>query len=385
MSKTMTHRDRVLAALAHQEPDRIPIDFCSNACTAIHREGYKQLHEHLRMGTEPELLHRWQQIVDVGEEMKRRFDVDFRGVFLGTPDRSTAVEMGKERYKDKWGVVRTKPPSSYYYDLEKSPLAGQITVGDIARYPWPDPYDPGITTGLKESVERIRRETDYALVLNLPSAFVHASQYLRGFQDWFDDCAINHRLLEALFDAILEVNLAICENALRLVGDQVDVVFTADDLGTQEGPQISPELFRKLFKPRFKRYFTLIHDLSSARLLFHTCGSVWLLLDDLVDVGIDILNPVQVTAARMNTFKLKERYGDLLSFWGAIDTQRVLPRGSIEDVKAEVRRRIDDLALNGGYVVTAVHNIQPDVPPENIVAMYDFAREYGRYGRAKVI
>jgi len=176
--------------------------------------------------------------------------------------------------------------------------------------------------------------------------------------------------------------LAICENALRPVGKQVDVIFTADDLGTQEGPQFSPELFRKLFKPRFKRYFTLMHDLSSARIVFHTCGSVWLFLDDLVDAGIDILNPIQVTAANMDTLKLKERYGNSLSFWGGIDTQRVLPRGSIKDVEAEARRRIEDLSRNGGYVVAATHNIQPDVPSENIVTMYDFARKYGRYRKA---
>ncbi len=375
----MTHRERVLAALAHREPDRVPIDFCSNTVTAIHMEGYKNLRQYLGMGGEPELMHRWQQIVDVGEEIKRRFEIDFRGVFLGKGDRRVNIELGEGCYKDKWGVVRTKPPSSYYYDLEKSPLAGEITVGDIARHPWPDPDDPGLTRGLKERVERMRRETDYAIVLNLPSAFVQTSQYLRGFHDWFDDCAISHKLLEALFDAILEVNLAICENALRLVGNQVDVIYTADDLGTQEGPQFSPELFLKLFKPRFKRYFRLMHDLSPAKILFHTCGSVWLFLDDLVDAGIDILNPVQVTAAHMNTSRLKERYGHALSFWGAIDTQRVLPRGTVEDVNAEVRRRIGDLADDGGYVVAAVHNLQPDVPPENILAMYDFAREYGRY------
>jgi uroporphyrinogen decarboxylase len=326
-------------------------------------------------------MHRWQQIVDVGDEIKRRFDVDFRGVFLGEPERTADLELGEGRYKDMWGVVRRKPPSSLYYDLEESPLAGEIAIRDIVRYPWPDPDDPGMTRGLRDRIDGIRNDTDYAIVLNLPSAFVHASQYLRGFEDWFDDCINDHKRLEALFDAILEVNMAICERALRLVGDRVDVVFTADDLGTQGGPQVSPELFRKLFKPRLKRYLTLIHDLSPAKILFHTCGSVWLLLDDLVDAGIDILNPIQVTAAQMDTPKLKERYGNLLSFWGAIDTQQVLPRGSTDDVKAELRRRIDDLGHQGGYVVAAVHNIQPDVPPENTVAMYDFAREYGRYGQ----
>ncbi len=381
MSKNMTHRERVIAALEHREPDRVPVDLCATTNSGIVRQAYDRLHQYLGMGGEPELLHRMMQTVDVGEEIKRRFDIDFRGVYLGKADTGKDVELDEWRYKDEWGVVRVKPPGSYYYDLEKLPLAGEITVRDIANFPWPDPHDPGRTRGLKEKVEKLRRETDYAIALNLSPPFVHISQYMRGFEDWFLDCACNPALLEALFDAILEINMAICEDALRLVGDQVDVVMAGDDLGMQDRPQVSPELFRKLFKPRFKRYFDLIHDLSSAKILLHTCGSVWLLLDDLLDVGIDALHPVQVAAANMDTARLKDRYGDKLSFWGAIDTQHVLPRGSVEEVKAEVRRRIDDLAHGGGYVLGAVHNIQPDVPPENIVAMYDYARDYGRYDR----
>ncbi|MBW2306878.1 MAG: hypothetical protein JRG73_08080 [Deltaproteobacteria bacterium] len=383
MPINMTHRERVIAALEHREPDRVPLDLCGTTNSSIVRQGYDGLHQYLGMGGEPELSHRMMQTVDVGEKIKRRFDVDFRGAFLGRADKSKDEELGEGRYKDEWGVVRVKPPGSYYYDLERVPLAGEITVHDIAGFPWPDPHDQGRTRGLREKVEKLRRDTDYAVVLNLGPPFVHISQYMRGFEDWFLDCALNHKLLEALFDAILDVNMAICEDALRLVGDQVDIVAGGDDLGMQDRPQVSPELFRKLFKPRFKRYFDLIHGLSPAKILFHTCGSVWHLLDDLVDAGIDILHPVQVSAAHMDTARLKERFGDKLSFWGAIDTQYVLPRGSVEEVKAEVRRRIDDLASGGGYVLAAVHNIQPDVPPENIVAMYDYAREYGQYDGIK--
>lgn len=384
MGKAFSHRERVRAALAHREPDRIPIDFCSTACTAIVKQGYERLREHLNIEGGGEIIHRMQQVVDVGEKIKERFDVDFRGIHLGKPEKGGDVELGKNRYKDQWGVIRIKPPGSYYYDMETCPLSGEITVSDVLKFAWPDPEDPGFVMGVKEEAENLHQQNEYALVLNLGASFVHISQYMRGFQDWYIDCALNHKILETLFDAILDINLAICEKVLRLVGDRVDVVYTADDLGTQKGPQISPNLFRKLFTPRYKRYFTRIHDLTPAKVLFHTCGSVLLLLDDLIDAGMDILNPVQVSAAHMDTKALKERYGSLISFWGAIDTQRVLPLGRAEEVKAEVRGRIDDLAPGGGYVLTAVHNIQPDVPPENLVTMYDYAVEYGRYdGKSK--
>ena len=185
MSEPMSHRERVHASLAHREPDRVPIGFCSSTCTAIHKDGCERLRQHLGMGGEPEFIHRSQQIVDVGEEIKRRFDIDFRGIFLGGGDKGGDIELGEGRHKDKWGVIRTKPPSSLYYDVEESPLAGEITLGDIVRCPWLDPDDPGLTRGLRERIKKIREGTDYALLLNVPSAFVHASQYLRGFEDWW--------------------------------------------------------------------------------------------------------------------------------------------------------------------------------------------------------
>jgi uroporphyrinogen decarboxylase len=153
-------------------------------------------------------------------------------------------------------------------------------------------------------------------------------------------------------------------------------VFTADDLGAQNGLLIRRELYRELIKPYHERYFRLIHDLSPGKLLFHSCGSVVEVLDDLIDIGVDALTPVQVSARGMDTTLLKQKWGARLVFWGGIDTQHVLPHGSVDDVKAEVERRIEDLGPGGGYVLCAVHNVQPEVPTENIVAMYHHAREY---------
>jgi len=139
---------------------------------------------------------------------------------------------------------------------------------------------------------------------------------------------------------------------------------------------VPPEIYRKLIKPRHAKYFGLMHDMSPAKVLFHTCGSVVDIMGDLVDIGVDAVNPVQVSAAGMDPVQLKRNWGDKMSFWGAIDTQHVMPHGSVEDVKAEVERRIEQLGEGGGYVLSAVHNIQPDVPLENVLAMYSHAREY---------
>jgi len=166
---------------------------------------------------------------------------------------------------------------------------------------------------------------------------------------------------------------------LKVGGDLADVVCTSDDLGFQTGPMVSPELYRELFKPRHKKFFDTVKKNTSAFVHFHCCGSIYKLLDDFIELGVDVIHPVQVAAKDMDSGILAPEFGDRLSFWGGIDTQRVLPKGTTEEVKAEVRRRIRDFAPGGGFILGAVHDIQPDVPVENIIAMYEAGREYGRY------
>lgn len=371
--KGMTHRERVMAALSHQQPDRVPIDLGATRDSSIVVEGYERLKERFAVDQENALLSRMMMVVDVDERILQALDIDVRGVFPGGPPDEI---IGERCYRDEWGVERVNPPGSHYYDQVSFPLAGEITLRDIVEYPWPDPHHPARTQGLHERIQEIRRTTDCAAVLNLPSAFVHTTQYLRGFSDWFIDIAADKKLIGALFDAALDISLAMCQEILEQVGDQVDVLLASDDLGLQGSLMMSPDAYREMIKPRHRRYFQLLHDLSPAKVLFHTCGSVTDILDDLVEIGVDVLNPVQVTAKGMEPASLKQEYGDRLAFWGAIDTQRVLPHGSVEDVQAEVRRRIEELGQGGGYVLGAVHNIQPDVPLENILTMYRHARAY---------
>jgi uroporphyrinogen decarboxylase len=367
----MTHRERLLTALEHQEPDRVPMDLGSTRDSSIVTGAYDRLKTHFGVEGPTTLLSRMMQVAAVDEAVLEALDIDARGVFpAGPPDE----ELGPDRYRDEWGVERVRPPGALYYDQKTSPLAGDITLHDLARYPWPDPTDAIRTAGLAEQVRRLRETTDCALVLNLPSAFVHVSQYLRGFEDWFVDVAADRRLLGALFDAVLEVNLAVCKAILDEVGDTVDVLMGSDDLGLQNGLMVPPEAYRDLIKPRHRKYFDLMHELSSAKVFFHTCGSVIDILDDLVEMGVEVLNPVQVSAAGMEPATLKRRWGARLAFWGAVDTQHLLPHGSEKDVRQAVAACVRAMGRGGGYVLGAVHNIQPDVPLENILALYDEGR-----------
>jgi uroporphyrinogen decarboxylase len=382
----MIHRERVLAALSHREPDRVPLDLGATRNSSIIVDAYQRLVKWLGLTDEVEVdvlqqlgAARGLRLAQVDEQILRRLDVDLRAVFLGPPDNWQDIELDERTYQDQWGVVRCRPPTSYYYDIIHWPLAGDITPSDIVRWPWPDPEDPGLVRGLRERAQKLRETTDYAVVLHLGNIFIHQSQYMRGFEDWYMDFAANPSLICMLMDAILETRLVITRRALEKVGDLIDVVSFSDDIADQRGPMISPAMFRRYLKPRFARYFDLVHSLTSAKVLFHSCGAVRKLLPDFIDLGIDCVNPVQVSAADMDTTRLKREFGDKLVFWGGIDTQHVLPQGSVEDVRDEVRHRIRDLAPRGGYILCAVHNIQPDVPPENVWAMYEAALETGQY------
>ncbi len=375
----LSHRERVIKTLRHQEPDRIPFDLGGTVCSSIHVAGYQKLKAHFGIEAEDTIIHKFMQTAAVHEPILQALDVDFRCISPGAPDSRPDTPVGENGYQDEYGVVRRRPSSALYYDLVKCPLAGPITVRDIVNFPWPDPGDPGYTRGLRQRLSDCRENTDYAIVLRLPTPIVHLSQFLRGFEDWFIDLAADQRLAAAMFDAVVEHTSAIAAEILKAGGDLVDVVTVGDDMGFQNGPIVSPELYRQLFKPRQKKYFDIVKKHTSAFIHLHSCGSIYKLLPDIIELGVDVINPVHVAARDMDSSILGPEFGDRLSFWGGIDTQKVLPKGTPEEVKAEVRRRIRDLAPGGGYVLAAVHNIQPDVPVENILAMFEAGREYGRY------
>jgi len=372
----MTHRERLLAALSHEQPDMVPLDLGGTVNSSIVVEGYEKLLPYLDLEAQSKIVQRMTRIVDIDERILQAFDIDVRAVFTGTPIMEEPTDTSPRTYRDQWGIDWMKPKHSFYYDQVNYPLSGDISLSDISRYPWPTPDATALTRGLRERVQWIRNHTDCATVLRVPSPFVHISQYLRGFEDWYCDLAQNAKVLEALFDAILNVSMEMARIVLQEVGQEVDVLVCGDDLGGQQRLQMRREQYVKYIKPRHAKYFRQFHDLSPAKLLFHSCGSVASIIDDLIEIGVDALNPVQVAAAGMEPVEFKRKYRRRMAFWGAIDTQHVLPHGSVEDVKKEVETRIEQMGEGGGYVLSAVHNLQPDVPVENIVTMFRHARDY---------
>ncbi|MEW6227529.1 MAG: uroporphyrinogen decarboxylase family protein [Bacillota bacterium] len=367
----MTHRERVLTALSHREPDRVPLDLGATPVTSLHIEAYRALREF--MGLPPRegyIVNRMQQIVLPDDDMLEILDVDVRGIFLGSPRDSLAEDYPDGSYRDMWGVVRVRPPSSHYYDLVGSPFDKEdLTIEDIEAHFWPNPRDPGFFDGLESRCRQLSA-SDCAIVFNLGASVVQISQFMRGFIRWYEDLILRPKLLQTIMEHITTIYIEMADEVIRRIGNYIDVVFTSDDLGTQENLQFSPVVYRSVIKPYHERIFRFIKSKSNAKLLLHSCGAIFELIDDLVEIGLDILNPVQVSARNMAIERLKERYGDQLAFWGAIDNQRLLPFATPEEIRSNVENTIEVLGRGGGYVLCATHNIQPGTPPENIVAMY---------------
>jgi uroporphyrinogen decarboxylase len=378
----MTSRERVMAALSLQEPDRVPVDLAQAGGDGITITAYRNLVRYLGLPERQiKVEAKLSQTAHADEDVLRRLRVDFRRVDLGAPDNWTDVPVGEDSYMDEWGVVRTRPPQGLYYDLTGSPFADKDTIDTIDQHRWPDPDDPGRYRGLRERARALRESTDYAIVLQVNCAFFLRCAELRGWENFYVDLVANQGFASALMEKYLNIRLRIAQRALEEVGDNVDVVFaTSDDLGMIDRTITSPATYRKLVKPLQKRTFDFFKANTAAKRFFHCDGAIYPLFPDFVEIGAEVLNPIQVSAAGMgDTKKMKAEFGNELAFWGAIDTRHVLPYGTPADVREEVRRRLLDLGPGGGYVVCSVHNVQPEVPPENVVAMFDAAYELGRY------
>ncbi len=377
----MTPRERAVAALNHKEPDMVPIDFGSGMATSLVVEAYEKFKAAVGIPGEIAVLNKLFRVARLDEAAMVRLNSDFRPIQAKGPSRWTPPPTEAGTYIDVWGVKRRQAfygEGAFYWELVASPLA-DATVEDLDKYPWPDPLDPGFTEGLAEEAKRLHETTDFAIVGD--SGFKSLWELgwaLRGFEQLLTDVALNPDFVHALMGKLVDINVAAIGRFLDAVGPYLQVFRTGDDLATQKGPLMSRATYRSVLKPHYKKMFEFIKSKTDAKLFYHCCGNVTDLLDDLAEIGVDAINPVQVSALG-DTAALKSRFGKKLSFWGGIDTQHVLPHGSLEDVEAEVRLRIRDLAPGGGFVLGPVHNIQPDVPPQNILMMADAARKFGAY------
>ncbi len=383
----MNSRERLLTALDRREPDRVPFDLGSTQVTGIHAVAYRGLRAALGLPPiEIVACDRIQGLALPDDDLIERLGVDVRGLFpLNSHNWHVIEEDAGDywAYHDEWGITHHRPrPDGLYFSVVKVPLPGpELTVADIERHRWPDMADPRRIAGLREQAERYRAAC-YAVVLKDPFAGIfEMSQRIVGMANLLVMMAADKRLAAALFDQMLALKLAFWEMALPRLGDVVDVVTYADDYGTQESQLISPRMFREQLKPRVSILFGRLAQLAPhARRFLHSCGNVRPLLPDFIEIGVQILNPVHIRATGMEPSALKRDFGDALCFWGGgVDTQGVLPHGTPAEVRDDVRRNVEALAAGGGYVFNTVHNIQADVPPENVVAMWETLRRYGVY------
>ena len=386
----MNSRERVLTTLNHKEPDRVPFDLGGTVVTGIQAKAYGRLRRYLGLPErEAVIIDTLQQLAQVDDDVMEHLGVDVRNV----SPRSTAsfkivlkvTPDGRYRYfYDEYGIGWRMPiDGGMYYDMFDHPLSGAITAEAVDRHALPDPVDPARFAGLREAAQRVLREEKRALVIgNMSAGIFELYLWTRGFKDGYADWAGNPDLAKKMLRKYADLQLAFWEQMFDVMqGLPIDVVQVADDIAGQNGMLISPSSYRKYLKPMHKEMFDYIHSKTQAKIFIHSCGSVRAVIPDLIEIGVDILNPVQVSAAQMDSAELKREYGRDLSFWGGgVDTQNAFDENhSPEEVRADVRRRLADLMPGGGFVFNTVHNIQGNVPPENIMAMWETLQEYGRY------
>lgn len=382
----MTPRERVNTALNHSEPDRVPLDL-GGFQTGIHKKAYRQLIDHLGLNEEIEMLDPVQQIVRPSETILQKFRIDLRYITAHGPDSFKGEIVMNERggrlwhdLKDEFGVVWSMADDQQLFmDISHHPLA-DASIRDIADYPFPDGTDRSRFTGVRESVKKLRNETDWAISTGIGGVTYETCWYLRGLEQWYYDMLASPEFCEALIDQTYNFWYNYYIGFMEAVGDLVDVVMIGDDLAGQEGPLFSPDFYRSVVKPRHRKLVSHIRSLTGAKIWYHTCGSCIEYIPDLIEIGIDIINPVQTSAMNMDPVQLKKSFGDKIVFWGGgIDSQHILPFASAGRVRKEVSQAVEIFKPGGGYVFNNIHNIQAGVPPENIIAMYEAAYESGFY------
>ena len=369
----MNSKQRVLAALGHIEPDRVPVDFGGTIVSTIHARAYNNLKEFLGIKT-PHLKGSGpSRKVVVETEVLERLDIDTRFICTKAPNVTREVSDEEGYYRNEWGVEYRIPTGveEYCYVPQKAPLAEAVT-DDINGYDWPDPRDKGRTAGLAEEAALLHEEKRFAVIGNVdkPSIFELALA-MRGFERFLLDIAERNTFSKGLLEKITELQIIRYEEMLEATGRYLDVVAYADDVGTQHGLLLSPKVYREMLKPLHKVLYDSIRAGSDAKIFYHCCGDCSELIGDFIEIGVEILNPVQVSATNMEPDRLKREFGKDITFWGAVDTQHVLPQGTAEEVRQNVRSIISQLGKGGGFVLSPVHNVVDDVPPENIAAMYE--------------
>jgi uroporphyrinogen decarboxylase len=324
------------------------------------------------------------QTAMVDEILLEIFGADFRPLRLREPS-NWKPEISEDNknfyYIDEFGCKLAMPKiGGHYFDIIDHPLE-EADINDIDKYKGPDFSDKQRYIGIKREAEFLYDYTDYAITGDFASPGIfELSWFLRGMENFLIDLVTNEKFACALMDKVIEIVKKLYDAFLKECGKYIHIVPMHDDLSSQTGPLINPELYRRLIKPRHKELIKFIKERTDAKIFFHNDGSMKWQIPDLIEIGIDIINPVQVDAYGMDPGILKKEFGNKIIFWGSgIDTHNTLSRGTVKEIEIEVKKRIKELAPGGGYIFNQVHNIQSEAPPENIIATFMFAQKYGNY------
>ena len=413
----MTSRERVLAAIAHKEPDRVPLDHGSMRSTGIMAIAYNRLKAHLGVGEPPTLLYDLiQQLAQPDAWFLDRFHVDAvdLGRALSTPQdwKPWTLPDGSPAMAPAWfcperagggldvrgpggTIIGRMPAGALFIDQCFWPLSGpqgldnyeplpekmsQVTWNAIGAPPWDRPATDTRLEEIGRAARHLHDTTEYAISLAVGCSLFETCQFLFGMENLYLYLASEKPKLGRFLDRLTELHLENLSRILPKVRGSVDILVVGDDLGMQSGPQMSRATYRELFLPRHKRIYNYAREASGAHIFLHCCGGVYQLIPDLIEAGVEILNPVQTGARYMEPERLKREFGRDLTFWGGgCDTQGLLASGTPAEVRGDVRRRLEIFMPGGGYVWNQVHNVMADVPPENVVAMLEAAHEFGCY------
>jgi len=392
----MEARNRILTTLNHKEPDRIPRDLGGTESSGLTAFSWVKVNDFYKLDDIPYIYEPYQYVAYTSDLMKRIYSIDTVNLTLEPRNWKTVVNHYgfKVNLPEKWNevensdgstiilstggdVVAKRPEYGYYFDPVNPPFVNIEDASEVEAYKdaifsfdWPSFAD--------ESLEQLKQRASYmyktgrCVVFNLCCHIMAAGQLLRGYENFMVDMLCNETMVHKIFELLMEGYTARIKALAPLLKDHIDIVLLNDDLGTQKGPMLSPDLYRKMIKPYQRKLFTEVKKEFGKPILFHSCGAIKEFIPDLIEIGVDAINPVQLSTNGMDIKELKNSFGKSIAFWGGgIDTQRILNHGTPHDVKESIKRNIDILAPGGGFVFCQVHNIQADVPVENINAMYE--------------
>ena len=411
----MTGRQRVLDAINHVQPDRVPVDFGGYRSSGIMAIAYRKLRDHLALPPRPIRVYDIvQQLAIIDDDVLERFGVDTIELGRGfcndegnwkpwqLPDGSEClipswVDVRKRGddwllYSSTGRAIGIQKAGSLYFeaihwpylegvpeDLSSLPKVMPDVIWSTPSPPGPGADDPALFAA---GARALRGRTDRAILGLFGGNLMEWGQFLCRNDNFYVLLAAEPKTAHRLLDRLVEIHLAALERFLGTVGQYIDIILFGDDLGMQTGPQISPAMYREFFKPRHAVLWGRAKQLADVKVKLHCCGGIRPLLDDLIEAGLDAINPVQTSCAGMEPRQLKADFGDRLCLWGGgCDTQSVLPKATQQEVRRHVLERLEIFSPGGGFVFQQVHNVMADVPPENITAMFDAVAEFN--GKSK--